>query len=256
MKLIRGYLSILSILALLLLCDPVQRLIIAPWVKLFPSQRIRVLNRWQKLMAVICTSPASIIGGARFPTVPTISSGPGVLIIMNHQSIFDIPQLVKLTPDAYPHLVTRKRYARWIPLISHMIRLYQYPVVDPTANSREMKKSLRYLKEVARTADVPIAIFAEGTRTRDGEIAKFRRRGLQMILKQREWKVYAVVFDGFWERAKLKDFLRGMGDIRGQAEIAGEFEWTDPSADSEAFIEQVRDQMVEHLAQMRETTPA
>ena len=54
--------------------------------------------------------------------------------LMNHQSLFDIPLVVQSVVRGYPRIVTRQRYSRSIPLISHMVKLYQYPVVAPSAN--------------------------------------------------------------------------------------------------------------------------
>ena len=256
MKLLRGYLALILVLLALLLSDPVQRLVVMPLVKLFPSRRIAILNRWQKLMGIICTRPVSLIGGVRFPTLPKIPGEEGVLIVMNHQSVFDIPIVVNATHGAYPKLITRKRYVRWIPLISHMVRVYEYPVVDPTANAREMRESLRSIRDTARTSDVPLAIFPEGTRTKDGEIGPFRPKGLQLILRQRPWTVYVMVVDGFWKTAKMRHLVRGMGSLRGQLRLVGTFEWTDPRQDSTDFVGEIRELMVESLAEMREVARA
>ena len=158
--------------------------------------------------------------------------------------------------DAHPLIVTRKRYERWIPLISHLIRLYQYPVVDPTANAKDMKASLRQLRNAAKECDVPFVIFPEGTRTKDGEVGPFKTTGLKLVLKQRPWTVYVLVGDGFWKRAKLKDLLGGMDSIRGTLSVLGPFAWDDPKGDPEAFAAEMRALMVERLAELRAALPA
>jgi 1-acyl-sn-glycerol-3-phosphate acyltransferase len=132
-----------------------------------------------------------------------------------------------------------------------MVRLYQYPVVDPTANAGEAKRMLGSISEAAATSDVPLAIFPEGTRTRNGDIGRFRSTGLKLILAQRPWTVYVLVADGFWQRAKLKHFLGGMSAIRGEVTMQGPFVWTDPAADPEPFIQELRGRMVSRLAEMR-----
>ncbi len=257
MKLLRGSLALLFCLLLLILGDPVQRFVIAPMTKLFPSKRIAILSRWQHVMRWISLSPIIYIGGARFPRPPAVPGDEGVLVLMNHQSIFDIPLVVQCLPvTTYARFITRKRYFKWIPTVSHLVRLYQYPSVNPRANTSEMKKGLIEIRDTARKADVPLCIFPEGTRTKDGEIGPFRRTGLQLILKQRPWKVYVLVGDGYWKAAKLKDFVGAMSTIRGKLEVAGVFDWTDPKQNSEDFIEEIRQVMVERLAQMRQVTPA
>ena len=56
---------------------------------------------------------------------------------------------------------------------------------------------LRELKEAARTSQVPMVIFPEGTRTKDGEIGEFMTTGLRLILRSRSWKVFVFVVDGY-----------------------------------------------------------
>lgn len=252
MSRLRGYLALLFICLSFLVCDVVQRIIIAPWVKLSPSSRIPILGRWINAMAVVVTLPLRTIGGASIQFPPRIvPCGPGTLILMNHQSIMDIPLVVKTVADGYPRIVTRARYRRFIPLISHMVRLYQYPTVDPTANPREVLKMARAMAHQARDSDVPMALFPEGTRTKDGEIGPFRKRGLSRVLKERAWIVHVFVVDGYWKNARFKDFFSGLGHLEGRVEHAATLEWTDPGADATRFMDEVRDVMVERLAEMR-----
>lgn len=253
---LRGTFAIACIALALLLSDPVQRLVIAPLVWLLPSRRIPVLTGWEKLMAAVVLNGVRFLGGAKIAPLPKIPGGPGVLVVMNHQSLLDIPLVVTALQGIYPRIVTRKRYTRWIPLISHMTRLYKYPVVDPRARGEELRRSIAEITEQVRTSDVPIVIFPEGTRSRDGEIGTFRARGLSAILQARPWIVWLVVADGFWRRARFKDFLAGMSEIDGRVEVVGPFEWADPSVDPEAFIASLRERAVGRLELLRERQPA
>jgi 1-acyl-sn-glycerol-3-phosphate acyltransferase len=237
----------------LLFGDVVQRFFVAPCVWLFPSTRIPVLARFIQMMAWLVTRPVQFFGGCVIPRPARIVPGrPGVLIVMNHQSLFDIPLVIQTVARGYPRIVTRKRYIeRWIPTISKMVRLYQYPVVDPSANADEIRKSLEDLEEAARTADVPLAVFPEGTRTRNGEIGRFKKGGLSRILAARPWTVYVFVVDGFWRAAKFKDFVRGLPHVAGKMEHVATLEWTDPGQDPTAFTEEMRGMMSERLSTMR-----
>ena len=203
-------------------------------------------------MAWLVTAPIIRIGHATIP-VPRriVPAEPGNLILMNHQSVFDIPLVVQTVDQGYPRIVTRKRYSRLIPLISHMVRLYQYPVVDAAANKTALRETLDSLEEAGRATDVPIAVFPEGTRTREGEIGGFRMGGLSRLLAARDWTVHVFVADGFWRAAKFADLVDVMADIDGKFVHAGTLAWTDPTADPGPFVEQVRRMMVEALAEMR-----
>ena len=253
---LRGVVSFLTVILGLVFCDLVQRFLIGPWVWLMPSSRVRVLGAWIQAMAWVTSRPLVFLGGASIARPPQIPCEPGVLIVMNHQSLLDIPTVCLSVSGGYPLIVTRKRYRRWIPLISHMIRLYQYPVVDPRANRQETLRMKDNLREVARTAVVPVAIFPEGTRTKNGEIGRFKKAGLSLILQARPWKVYVLVGDGFWKYAKFTDFLSGISKMNGEVEFVDMFEWNDPTADPKPFIAEIRERMIGHLARMREGSVA
>lgn len=249
---VRGYLALIVVCSTLFVCDLVQRTLIVLRLRLRPSRRVEILGGWINSMADVVMGGVARIGGASLPEPErVVPCAPGVLIVMNHQSLLDIPLVVKTVDGGYPRIVTRARYHRFIPLISHMVRLYQYPVVDPSANAPELLASLDSMTREARDSEVPIAIFPEGTRTRDGEIGRFRTRGLSHILRARDWTVHVFVADGFWRTAKLKDFLGGTDDIDGRMAYLGAVEWPDPEADPEPFIGDLREMMIRGLRELR-----
>lgn len=249
---VRGYLALVVICSAFLVCDLVQRFVVALRVRLSPSRRVAILGPWINAMADLVMGGVARIGGASLPEPErVVPCAPGVLIVMNHQSLLDIPLVVKTVDGGYPRIVTRARYHRFVPLISHMVRLYQYPVVDPSANAGALLASLDSMTREARESDVPIAIFPEGTRTRDGEIGRFKTRGLSHILRARGWTVHVFVADGFWRTAKLKDFLGGMAHVDGRMAYLGTVEWPDPEADTEPFIHDLRTMMIRGLRELR-----
>ena len=250
---IRGYVA----LGLIGLCFPFfdlfQRTVVTGWARLRPSSRIPFMGWWINRMRAFVVWCVQRVGGASIPMPDrVIPSGPGTLIVMNHQSVLDIPLVVGSVKDGYPRIVTRERYRRFIPLISQMVRLYQYPTVDPKGSAEQLRKSLEALGEAAES-DVPVAIFPEGTRTKDGEVGRFRGRGLRILLSKRAWTVHMLVVDGYWRSAKLKHFVRGMAHIDGRIQYLGSAEWTDPSADPKEFIAEVRGRIVDGLAELRGT---
>ena len=255
---VRGWLTVAFVSLALAVGDVVQRLVIAPWVKLRPSARVPVLGTWIKIMAWLMTRPVAFLSGCVIPRPPrVVPCKPGVLVVMNHQSLIDIPLVVQTVTDGgYPRIVTRARYSRRIPLISHMIRLYQYPVVDPGAKAEVIRSSLEELATAARESLVPLAVFPEGTRTKDGEIGRFKRGALSHLLAARSWTVYVYVGDGFWRSARIKDFIRNVSGVRGKVEHAGVLEWTDPAVNPDAFIEEIHEMMVQRLASMRREASA
>lgn len=249
---LRGYAALATVCGGLLVADIVQRLLIAPWARLRPAGRIALLGRWQHLMARFVLTSAARIGGATIPPPPVkIPAAPGQLVLMNHQSLFDIPLVVLTVDRGYPRIVTRERYGRSIPLISHMARLYQYPTVNPRANKDELRRMLNALEDAGRETDVPIVVFPEGSRTTDGEIGRFKTAGLAHLLKARPWTVHVLVVDGFWRAARFADLSRGLAEVDGRFAYAGAIEWSDPAGDPRALVDEAHRRMVEALGRVR-----
>lgn len=250
---LRGYLTLGCVGLVLLTADLIQRTIVSLAVKVLPSKRGMILGRWQKLMAHSMIFIVRRVGGGKVEEPPSIPGRPGVLILMNHQSLLDIPLVVASVDDLYPRIVTRARYASGKPLISHMVRLYQYPLVDPRATTR---KHLRGLAEAAAENTTPVVIFPEGTRSRDGEIRPWKRKGLEQLLAARSWEVYLLVADGFWQTATLDKFLTSVSSVEGRVTKLGPFVSPEPGEPLDTFIDDMRDKMLAGLASLRPTAPA
>jgi 1-acyl-sn-glycerol-3-phosphate acyltransferase len=182
---LRGFLTVATAGVFLVLADLVQRLVIVPLVWVAPARKERVLAGWQRWLASSLIGMTRVVGGAKFEPIPTIPSSPGVLVLMNHQSLLDIPIVVRSLSHGYPRIVTRKRYARGVPVVSRMLKLYEYPVVDP---ADPMKQQLKMFRSVAQDPRVPIVVYPEGTRSRDGVILPFRRGALDTLLRHRQWE--------------------------------------------------------------------
>lgn len=250
---LRGAASLFTLAILFLVGDLIQRIIVAPVIRLHARSRETVLHAWLHAWARIALEGiAGGVGGARIGALPSIPGREGVLILMNHQSLLDIPIAIRSTDGRYPAIVTRKRYASGIPLVSFMLRLYKFPLVEPGARSREQ---LEALAAIARTCDRPLMIFPEGGRTRDGGIRDFRKGGLESILAQRTWDVHVLVGDGFWQCARLDDYVAKIGAVRGRVEHAGPFEFDPDRDDLPAFTERMRAVMCETLDRMRAHAP-
>jgi 1-acyl-sn-glycerol-3-phosphate acyltransferase len=245
---LRGLLTIGFIGAGLIVADPFQRIVIAGLVRLLPAKRLAILSWWERGLAHFILGSCRRLGGVHIAPAPELPDEDGVLVLMNHQSLLDIPLVVAAFRTTHPRIVTRERYARGKPIISHMVRLYQYPLVDGRANARAQ---ITAIAENARTSPVPFVIFPEGHRTRDGEIGPWKEGGLRAILGARRWTVYVMVADGFWKNAKLVDFLEHISTIDGRTLAVGPFEGPEPGTDPEAFIIEMRSQMAAALRKLR-----
>jgi 1-acyl-sn-glycerol-3-phosphate acyltransferase len=224
-----------------------QRFVLRPYFFFRPARRKPVMSGYMYFMArsVLLTMR---IGGARIKEIGRVPTAQPVLVLMNHQSLLDICTAVALCRPEAPLIVTRKRWARGIPLVSPMIRIQRYPLVDPEKDARG---AISVIKQAAREQEHGIVLYPEGHRVPGGAIGPFETAGTRVVLKERRTPVYLIVTDGFWVCRKATDFLFGIHRIDGRTEVLGPFDPPARDADVPAFLERMRETMVAKLEEMR-----
>jgi 1-acyl-sn-glycerol-3-phosphate acyltransferase len=245
---LRGFSTVATIGAFLGFADLVQRVVVVPLVWVAPALKDRVLAAWQRWLAGTLIGVIRFVGGGRFEPFPTIPSEAGVLVLMNHQSVLDIPIIVRCIEQGYPRIVTRKRYARWVPVVSRMIRLYDYPVVDPKG---AMRGQLKSLQAVAKDPRVPIVVFPEGTRSHDGALLPFRRGAVDTFLRRRKWKAYLATADGILACGRLKDMLNGVESVHCRVSVSGPFNTPSNAAEIPSWLGEMEGRMRSELDGLR-----
>lgn len=224
------------------------RLFVAPATWMFPKRREEILTPWMRFNRKVLMGILGA-GRTRFRIQPRIPNRGGILLVMNHQSLLDIPAAFVCVPDGYPIMVSRDRYGRGIPMVSLVLNLYRHILVRP---GRMGRADLDALAETARGAAHPILIFPEGHRTRDGEIRPWKRGGLDVFLSAREWTVHVLVIDGLWKTARIPDFVRTIATVACRLELAGTFEYDGRGRMShDEFIDRIHLAMCDKLAAMR-----
>ncbi len=231
-----------------MLADVVQRLVVVPLVWAAPARKDRVLAIWLRGLGAAMVGMVRVIGGGKFEPFPVIPFAPGVLVLMNHQSLLDIPIVVRCVEGGYSRIVTRKRYAKGVPVISRMIKLYEYPVVDSKSG---LKRQVKMLQAVARDPRAPIVVYPEGTRSNDGELLPFRRGAVDTLLRHRRWKVYLTTADGTLPCGRLKDMLNGVHTVRCRVSVSGPFDTPSDPKDLPAWLEEMEGRMRKDLAELR-----
>ncbi len=243
---LRSLLATVSLMLWMVLGGVYQRLVVYPAVFLFPRRRTAFTSRYFKGMShgILTLMRA---GGAKLRRTGTIPTREPVLVLMNHQSLLDIPTAGLMSQPYVPLFVTRKRYHYGVPAVSPCLRLMGCPVVDP----RDRKASLRAVRDAARALEHGMLIFPEGHRTRDGEIGEWKTAGILTVLRERRMPVYVVVTDGFWAARRFADFMMGVTGIRGETVVQGPFLPPEDDAALGGFVDGLRDRMTAQLAQMR-----
>ena len=99
----------------------------------------------------------------------------GVLYVGNHQSLFDI--VVILSVMEYPTAFLNKKELEKVPLIGGLARLLGCVYID-RKDLRQSVSAIRTTSERMKNG-LNMVIFPEGTRSKDGTIAEFKKGSLR-----------------------------------------------------------------------------
>jgi 1-acyl-sn-glycerol-3-phosphate acyltransferase len=236
-----------------------QRLIVWPMVTLFPRRRTSVVRVWLRMQAYATLAMARMVAGVRLTVRGTIPP-QSCIVVMNHQSVLDIPLGVWLIRGPQVVIPTRDRYRRGVPGISPLVRLAGFPIVSQKRTiTREELQGLTDAADLVARGERTLLIFPEGHRTRDGAIGRFMRSGLRIMLARTSGPVYCVVADGMTSARTTTDALTGFGSAEVRVTILGPFTLEGPATPEavDAFMESLRQRMVDTLTAMRaEAAPA
>ena len=242
---VRSLLGVGGLVAWLVVGDLWERAVVWTAIRLRPARRDAIISWYMKGMSRGILGIIRAAGGRSIRT-GTIATEQPAYVVMNHQSLLDIPTAVLMMRPYVSRFIARQRYGTLVPAVSLCMRLLGCPLIDP----ENRKGSLRALRAAARDQPHGLLVFPEGHRTRDGEIQAFHTAGLEIMLRERPLPVYLVVTDGFWTARRFVDFLLNIDRIDGRTEVLGPFA---PPADGDfgPFLEGLRQQMVERLRAMR-----
>jgi 1-acyl-sn-glycerol-3-phosphate acyltransferase len=242
---------------LVLVMEPLHWLLVRPLVALFPSRRRAIVRVWLRLQAKWVLGLAHHLAGMRLSIRGAIAPTSSI-VLMNHQSLLDIPLGVSLVAGPYPLIPARASYRYGIPGISSILRLTGSPLLRQDSASRrsDLSALLAAADQVAGGRH-SLLIYPEGHRSRDGEILPFMSAGLRQILPRTTHRpVYVVVADGLWPVRTFSDVAFRLAGTSVRALVLGPYTIPQEREKLGEFIEGLRRQMITGLQTLRgpETT--
>ncbi len=148
------------------------------------------------------------MAGARYRVIgkPYLPEGRPVIIVSNHQSMYDIPMTMWECRQQHVGYIAKKELGRWIPSISLALRRLGSVLID----RRDAAQAVRDIEQFGRTKDAACevaAIFPEGTRARDGVMKRFKPTGVKALLRSMPHAVIQpVAIRGNWELLRYHFF--------------------------------------------------
>jgi 1-acyl-sn-glycerol-3-phosphate acyltransferase len=133
------------------------------------------------------------------PALPNLPKDKPLLVISNHQSMFDIGVLVTLFAPHHAKFVSKIELSRGIPGISYNLRHGGSVLID-RKNPQQALPALKDFAKFLSANNYCGCIFPEGTRAIDGKVKPFKVRGLSTLLQEMpDAVVLPVALDGLWE---------------------------------------------------------
>lgn len=134
-----------------------------------------------------------------------------LVIVTNHQSMYDIPPLIWNMRKHHPKFVSKKELGKGIPSVSYNLKYGGSALIDRKDGKSallEIGKLGSYIEEHNRSA----VIFPEGTRSRNGHPKPFKPMGLKMLLKKAPSAlIVPISINNSWKLVRYGKFPMGLG---------------------------------------------
>lgn len=134
-----------------------------------------------------------------------------LIIVANHQSMYDIPPLIWFMRKHHPKFISKIELGKGIPSVSYNLRHGGSVLIDrknPAQAINAIKRMAKYIEDNNRS----VVIFPEGSRSRNGEPKPFKTKGLLTLLEQApNALVVPVTINNSWKLLRYGKFPMGIG---------------------------------------------
>jgi 1-acyl-sn-glycerol-3-phosphate acyltransferase len=141
----------------------------------------------------------------------SIPNNVPIIIVANHQSLWDIPPLIWFLRRYHPKFISKIELGKGLPSISYNLKHGGSVLIDrknPRQSMEQIAKIGKYVSKHNRS----VVIFPEGTRSRTGIPKPFKRKGLQALFENAPdaW-VLPVSISNSWKLQKHGMFPMPLG---------------------------------------------
>ena len=142
----------------------------------------------------------------------TLNTERPIIIVSNHQSMFDISPIMWYMRKHHVKFVSKIELGKGIPSVSHNLRHGGSVLIDrknPRQSLSAMMTFGSYIEKTKRAA----VIFPEGTRSKDGKPKPFKTKGLEMLIKKiPSALIVPVTVNNSWKMLRYGNFPMGIGN--------------------------------------------
>ena len=237
-------LSLIYWLWILLSCLVITLLSAIAWVVCYPFDKRRAVVHFLSRCLVWSIHGLPFMTRHRIRGLEKLDPNKAYVIMSNHNSMFDITSMYYL-PLNFRWVSKREVFK--VPFMGWLLPIHGDIPIERGNPAKAMEKVLREGK-LWLSRGATVAIFPEGTRSKTGEMGRFKA-GAFTLAAEAGVDILPVVMTGTNEMFKgWKVNWRNRTAIRVMPAIKAE---TVKATDTKELMQQVRESMVEELAKLR-----
>lgn len=148
----------------------------------------------------------------RFENLNSIPKNVPLIVVANHQSMYDIIAIIWYMRRYHCKFVSKKELGSGIPSVSYNLRHGGSVLIDrkdPKQAIPTIKGLSEYIEKNTRSA----VIFPEGTRSKTGKPKEFAQSGLKILCKYAPSSyVVPISINNSWKMVRFGAFPMGLGN--------------------------------------------
>ncbi|RXJ52258.1 lysophospholipid acyltransferase family protein [Gelidibacter gilvus] len=182
------------------------------WIcfNVFGYQAHKISVDWLQFFLIRCLN----VLGTRFTfTNPyDIDTDQPLIIVANHQSMYDISPIMWYMRKHHPKFISKKELGRGIPSVSYNLRHGGSVLID-RKNPRQAITAIMKFGEYIENNKRAAVIFPEGTRSKTGVPKPFQTKGLEMMIKKApSATIVPISINNSWKMLRYGKFPMGIGN--------------------------------------------
>ncbi|MFN3755865.1 MAG: lysophospholipid acyltransferase family protein [Flavobacterium sp.] len=140
-----------------------------------------------------------------------IPDGRPLIVVANHQSLYDIPPLIWFLRRWHLKFISKKELGKGIPSVSYNLRHGGSVLID-RKDPKQALPSIKSMAEYIEKYNRSVVIFPEGTRSKTGAPKKFSESGLKILFKHAPSAVVVpITINNSWKMVRYGMFPMGLG---------------------------------------------
>ncbi|MFC4722975.1 lysophospholipid acyltransferase family protein [Geojedonia litorea] len=141
-----------------------------------------------------------------------ISTNQPLIIVANHQSMYDISPIMWFMRKHHVKFISKKELGKGIPSVSFNLRHGGSVLIDRKNPRQALPAIMQFGEYIERTKRAAV-IFPEGTRSKDGYPKKFQTKGLEILIKKVPSAVIVPIsINNSWKMLRYGKFPMGIGN--------------------------------------------